>query len=310
MGSGWLDWETAWQRALYGVDGFVHTGGQPAQHFRTSVHVGTLLAEAQLELLGRVDHALGRPATLDLVDLGAGGGELLATMVELAPAPVRRRLRPVAVDVRPAPPGWQLPWLAQLPESVTGLVIAHEWLDALPCPVVQHDGALVRRVQVAPDGGERLGPVLGDAEHAWLRRWWPLASGGRAEVGLGRDAAWRQVLGRLQAGAALAVDYGHPADERPHAGTLAAYRQGRQVRPVPDGSCDLTAHVSMDSIAAVASGTLMTQARALGTLGAAGQTGSWLERAVRGGQVAELTDSAGLGDFGWVLHPARIGLAR
>jgi len=306
--SQWLDWETAWHRALYGVDGFVHTGGQPAQHFRTSAHVGTVLAEALLELLERTDHALGRPAELDVVDLGAGGGELLASIVELAPASLHRRLRPVAVDVRPTPPRWQLPWLTQLPDGLVGLVIAHEWLDALPCPVVQHDGALVRRVQVCPDGGERLGPALGDAERAWLRRWWSLTRGGRAEVGLGRDGAWREVLGRLHAGAALAVDYCHLSGERPHQGTLAAYREGRQVRPVPDGSCDLTAHVSMDSVAAVARGTVVSQARALGTQGAAVQAGSWLERAVRGGQVAELTDPAGLGGFGWVLHPARIDL--
>lgn len=309
MGSGWVDWEVAWHEALYGRAGFVHTAGRPAQHFRTSVHIGTVLAEAMLALLDRTDHALGRPSALDLVDLGAGGGELLASMVAVAPASMRRRLRPVAVDVRAAPPNWPLTWTSQLPERLTGLVIAHEWLDALPCPVVQHDGEVVRRVQVDPNGAERLGPALGDQECAWLTRWWPLAPGERAEVGQGRDAVWCGVLGRLAAGAALAVDYGHTAEDRPPAGTLSAYRNGRQVRPAPDGSCDLTAHVSLDSVAAVAPGSRQTQARALPNLGVRVRPGPWLERAVRGGQLAELTDPAGVGGFGWILHPARIHLA-
>ncbi len=282
----------------------MHTGERPAQHFRTSVHAGTVLAEAFLVVLDRIDRALERPAGLDLVDLGAGGGELLSTMVELAPPSVRRRLRPVAVDLRPAPSGWALPWTAELPERVGGLVIAHEWLDALPCPVVRHDGQAVRRVQVSLDGSERLGPAIGGAEAAWLRRWWPPHPGERAEVGLCRDRAWRNVVERVSVGAAVAVDYGHALGERPGAGTLSGYRDGRQVRPVPDGSCDLTAHVSLDSVAAVAAGVWISQADALQALvRAAPPSGSWLDRTIWAGQVAELTDPAGFGGFGWVLHP-------
>lgn len=310
MRTQWVDWEEAWRDALYGSSGFVHTGEAPVLHFRTSVHVGTVLADALAELLDRTDHALGRPQVLDLVDLGAGGGELLSAMVDIAGAPLRRRLRPSAVDLRPAPTQWQLPWLAQLPERVTGLVIAHEWLDAIPCPVVQHDGNDARRMQVSADGTERLGVALSGPGLAWLRRWWPLADGERAEVGLHRDRAWQQVLRHMDAGAALAVDYGHLRTERPCAGTLAAYRHGRQVRPVPDASCDLTAHVSLDSLAALAPGVHTTQAEALDNLGAREQPqlGSWLGQAVRTGQIAELTDPAGFGGFGWVLHPTNIDL--
>lgn len=310
MHTKWRDWEQAWREALYAEDGFVHSGEPPAQHFRTSVHVGTVLAEALLELLDRTDHALGHPASLELVDLGAGGGELLAAMVESADLALRRRLRPLAVDLRPQPEGWPLCWASVLPAQVTGLVVAHEWLDALPCAVVEHDGERVRRIQVSADGDEQLGAALSGPELRWLDHWWPLTAGERAEVGLPRDRAWADVLQHLRAGAALAVDYGHLREARPQSGTLAAYRHGRQVRPVPDGSCDLTAHVSLDSVAAQEPGTHITQAVALQALGAyrRAPSGTWLQQTVRAGQLAELTDPAGLGGFAWVLHQHHVEL--
>ena len=63
--------------------------------------------------------------------------------------------------------------------------------------------------------------------------------------GVGRP----RVPGPVRAGAGR-VDYGHARADRPAAGTLTGYREGRQVAPVPDGSCDLTAHVAMDSLGA------------------------------------------------------------
>ena len=294
----WRDWEAAWGEALYGANGFVRAGEPPAAHFRTSVHVGGLLAEAVVELLGRVDTALGHPAAVDLVDLGAGGGELLTGVVERLPLGLRTRVRPLAVDLRPAPDGWALPWVDELPAQVHGLVVAHEWLDALACPVVVHDRGVLRRVQVREDGSERAGPAAAGAERAWWRSW---GGGARGEVGLARDEAWSRVVGRVVQGAALAVDYGvhEPAN------SLAAYRGGRQVRPLPDGSCDLTAHVHWPSVAA-RGGTLTTQADALHRLGvAAGPSGAdgwgWLVHAERAGQLAELTAPGGLGGFGWLL---------
>ncbi|MFD0787016.1 SAM-dependent methyltransferase, partial [Micromonospora azadirachtae] len=73
--------------------------------------------------------------------------------------------------------------------------------------------------------------------------------GVRAEIGRSRDEAWANAVGRIDRGLALAVDYGHLKRERPVSGTLTGYRGGRQVAPVPDGSCDVTAHVAMDSVA-------------------------------------------------------------
>ncbi|TGA91604.1 hypothetical protein E4099_28155, partial [Streptomyces palmae] len=75
--SGWIGWRTATEQALYGPGGFFRRPEGPAGHFRTSVHASARYAEAVAELLRRVDTALGRPAELALVDIGAGRGELL-----------------------------------------------------------------------------------------------------------------------------------------------------------------------------------------------------------------------------------------
>ena len=313
------DWHEAWRAALYGPSGFFARGSRPAEHFRTSPLVGPELAEAVVELLDRVDMALDRPNPLDLVDVGAGGGELAAQVFALGKR-FRGRLRVRAVELtRPSLPAG-IEWSSELPDQVTGLVIAHEWLDSLPCRVVQMHGNQVFEVLVSPDGTESLGdPVSSD----WLDRWWPLsADGQRAEIGASRDAAWADLVARVAAGAALAVDYGHFADARPFAGSLTGFRAGRQVPPVPDGSCDITAHVAIDALAAVAPCEVISQREALAALGitsgppAAGLAArdplGWLAASARAGRIAELRDQSGLGGFHWLLCPrsAPVSLVR
>src|SRR5215468_3677605 len=93
------------ERALYGPGGFYVSGDRPDRHFRTSVHASPLFAGAMAEVLLRVDRALGEPPALDVVDVGAGRGELLVALLSLVPDGVRVRLRPVAVEVSPRPAG-------------------------------------------------------------------------------------------------------------------------------------------------------------------------------------------------------------
>ena len=87
VGRVWTTWRAATQDALYGGDGFYARGERPAAHFRTSVHASQRYAEAILALLSHTDAALGHPERLDLVDIGAGQGELLSQVLELAQHP-------------------------------------------------------------------------------------------------------------------------------------------------------------------------------------------------------------------------------
>jgi SAM-dependent MidA family methyltransferase len=247
-------WRAAAEAALYDPGGFYRRPEGPAGHFRTSVHASPLFARAVARLLCRVDEALGRPAALDFVDMGAGRGELVTGVLAALPADVAARARPYAVERAGRPAGLddRVTWLDTPPAAVTGLLFANEWLDNVPVDVVEVDPAGVPRlVLVADDGTERLGEPVTGADADWLARWWPLPpeEGLRAEIGLPRDLAWASAVHRVVRGLAVAVDYAHTADTRPPFGTLTGFRAGRETPPVPDGSCDITAHVALDACA-------------------------------------------------------------
>ncbi|MHC3472938.1 SAM-dependent methyltransferase [Streptomyces sp. 7R007] len=331
----WRGWRTAAEAALYGPGGFYRRPEGPAGHFRTSVHASPLFAEAVAGLLCRVDEALKRPATLDFVDMGAGRGELVSGVLAALPADVAARTRAYAVELADRPAGLddRVAWLSEPPQGVTGLLFANEWLDNVPVDVAQVDSAgVARRVLVRQDGTERLGEPVAGADAEWLEGWWPLGGeeGLRAEIGRPRDEAWAAAVGALDRGLAVAVDYAHALDARPLFGTLTGFRAGRETAPVPDGSCDITAHVALDACAAhtEAHASTFTTARtlpsprilrqraalrALGVIGArpsltlaATQPAAYVRALASAGEAAELTAEGGLGDFGWLLQPVGI----
>ncbi|MGW0613386.1 SAM-dependent methyltransferase [Streptomyces sp. NPDC002788] len=322
-GNEWRGWHAAARDALYAPGGFYRRAGAggPAGHFRTSVHASPLFAGAVARLLVRVDKALGRPAALDFVDMAAGRGELAAGVLAALPAEVAARTRAYAVEVaeRPAGLDHRIEWLAAPPEGATGLLFANEFLDNVPVEVAEVDAAGVARlVLVREDGSERLGEPVGGAEARWLERWWPLPGerGLRAEIGLPRDEAWAAAVATLRRGLAVAVDYAHTADARPPFGTLTGFREGRETTPVPDGSCDITAHVALDACA-LPGGRVLPQREALHALGVTGarppltlastDPAAYVRALASAGEAAELTAAGGLGDFGWLLQSVGIG---
>jgi SAM-dependent MidA family methyltransferase len=305
----WLTWRVATERALYGDGGFYRRTAGPAAHFRTSVHASPLFARAVL--------ALARATGLGtVVDVGSGRGELLVALHEIDPS-----LRLVGVEVADRPD--RLPddvaWTAQLPGDIEALVVANEWLDNIPVDVVELASDGPRLVEVDGRGEQRLGGRPSARDLDWLAAWWPLREvGDRAEVGHPRDDAWAAVVRGLRRGVAVGIDYAHRLGGRPPGGTLAGYRSGRQVPPVPDGSCDLTSHVALDAcaaagVAAGASATVLTSQRAaLRALGLRGSRpalasaerdpAAYLAALAAAGEVAELTDPDGLGGFGWLVQ--------
>ncbi len=336
---GFRPWRQAWSEALYGERGFYRRDEGPAGHFETSANA----TGGETELLAAAVRTLARRhGCTAVVDVGAGRGELLRALAASDsghPGDPAAPLQLLGVDVVPRPAGlppavrWlESPGGAALPAGLTGLtdtlVLAHEWLDVVPCDVLEvDDRGAPRLVEVDGSGRERLGALADEGQLAWCARWWPVAGsppGSRVEVGRSRDEAWAALVGQVRSGVCVAVDYGHEVADRPAAGTLAAHRAGRAVPPVPDGRCDLTAHVALDAVreagaspATAGRSSLGSQRDMLRELGVdpgrpapTGDTAAYLRGLRRAAAASTLLDPGGLGGFGWLVHEVATGQAR
>jgi len=279
-----LPWSAAWRESLLGPSGLIATGQRPTDHFRTSLHVAPeLIARAVLALDARLGTVL---------DIGAGGGQLTHAIagserrvigVDLVERPLD--LDPRALWFRGEAPGC----LPELPVDLSeiSLAIAHEWLDDVPLDVHQAHGGRWRQVHVDRQGRESLGADLGNTDQP---------DGTRYEDPASRVSAWRALRSLLPNATLVGVDYSRP---QRFSATLTGYRQGRIVPAIPDGSCNITAHVDVDSLRNDRT-TVMNQSAVFRALppelpGVADGLDQLLANSAR----AELTDPAGLGAMTW-----------
>ena len=131
-------------------------------------------------------------------------------------------------------------------------------------------------------------------------------------MGRARDEAWADLVSRVDSGTLVAVDYGHTGTARPAGGTLTAYASGQLTTPVPDGSCDLTAHVAVDTLDA---DVVRPQREALQALGLTGATPAhalaradpraYLAGLEHASTEAQLLDRDGFGGFWWAVKRVR-----
>ncbi len=245
--------------ALYGQGGFYTTGGRAGRRggdFITSPEIGPLFGTVIARALDAWWKELGSPSRFDVVECGAGPGTLarsiLAAQPECADAmhyvaveisASQRALHPQGVESRETMPDGQF----------TGVILANELLDNLPCRLFVFDDSWMEAFVAQATGGQFVEVLrTPDVVPSCLPLHAPLGS--RAPI---QDAAasWvRDCLSKIDRGRLLVFDYCSASTAElaltPWREWLRTYRdQGRGTHYLADpGSQDITAQVMIDQL--------------------------------------------------------------
>lgn len=255
--------------------------------FITAPELHTLLGSALSRLATEVWRRLGEPRRFRWVEYGAGSGALVLAVI----AQLRRDRSPL-VDVLEIQPidvnahrsdelrsavgrvqeRGSPSLVADGAPPVAGIVIANEYLDALPFDIfVGRSGApsglAERCVGLADDRTTRIWverALDSDRARRVLDRFGaPLAEGQLAEASFAIEPWFREVTTRVSDGLVVVIDYGRDGallrDARSRmAGTALAYQGHRATADLlsEPGERDLTAHVDLTALrrAAAAAG--------------------------------------------------------
>lgn len=250
--------------------------------FITAPELGPLFAVCVADAMAPVLRGLGPQA--EVVELGGGSGAfaevVLKRLLELDAMPARYAILEPSADLRQrqrerlgrrlTPPVFDcVEWLDGPPnEHWNGVLFANEVIDALPASrFVMKEGEVFEE-GVALDGmgnfvrADRPADALLSAAVRHLERYLevPFADGYRSEL-LPQLPYWIQaVMGGLDAGAMLFVDYGYPRKEyylpQRSDGTLRAFYRHRMHEDTYrwPGLQDLTASVDFTALAEAGTG--------------------------------------------------------
>jgi SAM-dependent MidA family methyltransferase len=273
---GWLPFADYMDMALHLPGLGYYAGGSHkfgmAGDFVTAPELTPLFGQALARQVAQVLGAV--PPAPSLLEVGAGSGKLAADLLlaleALDALPARYEILELSGELRArqqetiAAAAPQLTdrvvWLDELPEKLSGCVVANELLDALPTHAVawrhgQHGGLMERGVTLR---GEDFGwaeerPAQGALAEAMAAL--PVEAPFESEVGLAARAWVAEWGRRLKHGALLLIDYGLPRHELYHPlrnrGTLRChYRQRMHEDPFWwPGLSDITTHVDFTAVA-------------------------------------------------------------
>ncbi len=244
--------------------------------FYTSSNVHQAFGRVIARELVQMWECFGRPISFDVVEVGAGGGQLgldiMDTLSEVAPdfyrcatywfiekEPSLREAQAARLSAHADRLAWSDPDDLQSGSlSFTGCILSNELIDSFPVHLVEMTKEGVKEVYVAatPDGlGEELGEPSTPAIAAYLARVNAgLIVGQRAEVNLAAQGWITAVAGSLAQGFVLTIDYGFPsqvlyAPGRMNGTLLCYYRHTTVDNPfLRPGQQDITSHVDFTSL--------------------------------------------------------------
>lgn len=265
---GWLPFDRCMALALYepGLGYYARDSRQfgtmpsSGSDFVTAPELSPLFGRT---LARQVAQALDAAQADTVYEFGAGSGALAEQLLQALGERVRRY---AIVDVsgalrarqaaRLAPFGDRVQWLEAWPDSMHGVVVGNEVIDAMPVQLLHFDG----------NAWHERGVVERDGAFAWADRPTalrppvdgPFVPGTVTEIHPQAEAFVRSLAERLQRGAAFFIDYGFPDAEYYHpqrtGGTLMCHRAHRaDAEALADlGDKDITAHVNFSGIALAA----------------------------------------------------------
>jgi SAM-dependent MidA family methyltransferase len=217
-------------------------------------------------LARQVAQVLEATHTDEVFEFGAGSGALAEQLLQALGDRVRRyaivdvsgRLR-ARQALRLAPFGDRVRWLEAWPDTLHGVVLGNEVLDAMPVQLLRRGDAQwqERGVVLAMATPSAL-PAFAWADRPGAQRPpgdFDFEPGAVTEIHRQAEAYIRSLADRLRLGAAFFIDYGFPEHEYYHlqrsGGTLMCHRGHRaDTEPLLDvGEKDITAHVNFSGIA-------------------------------------------------------------
>lgn len=280
-GQGPMPFSRFMERCLYAPGFGYYSAGTTkfgaAGDFVTAPELGSLFAQCVADALTPCLRELGSDA--EFCELGGGSGAFAeAAMLAFAQTealPRRYRILEPSADLRErqqerlrsglsAELFARIEWLDRPPESSwRGVLFANEVIDALPATrFVIRDGEVYEEFVSVNDAGEFVRCdrpadtlVAGAVHHVERDLERTFAEGYRSEI-LPQLPYWMQaVLGSLEAGIALFVDYGYPRaefyrDERDDGTLVCHYRHRAHADPlILPGLQDITAFVDFTALA-------------------------------------------------------------
>jgi SAM-dependent MidA family methyltransferase len=182
-----------------------------------------------------------------IIELGAGKGLLARDILETADFEylILERSPSMRARQQAVLASYNVRWIDELPQGITGCIFSNEFFDALPVHRVVCRSGELKEIYVTEDFKEIEGPLQEPIDI-------PLAEGHATEVNLEAREWIRKIALSLDRGYHVAIDYGYLKHEyfaRPN-GTFMCYWHHQAVEDpyVRIGEQDITAHVNFSDL--------------------------------------------------------------
>lgn len=270
LSDGLIPFSRFMELALYAPQYGYYTGGAQkigaAGDFVTAPALTPLFGQTLARQIGEL-----LPQTAgNVYEFGAGTGDLAATLlnslsdglkhyyiIELSPELAERQCHFIAKHVPPETAA-KVVHLNALPESLDGIAIGNEVLDAMPVELVRREHGCFWQIGVGLENGQfvrRTSPLTRPALLQAAAQYFPDAEPYTGELHPAQYAFVRTLAERLTRGGIIFIDYGFDAAQYYHPqrneGTLIGHYRHHTVHDpfFRVGLTDLTAHVNFTDTA-------------------------------------------------------------